>query len=67
MKRLFTLIATIAVALSAAAQTTVFYADREGEKLYFDHYPAVGVEGSRPCVIFAFGGAFARGTKADAG
>ena len=67
MKRLFTLIATIAVALSAAAQTTVFYADREGEELYFDHYPAVGVEGSRPCVIFAFGGAFARGTKADAG
>ena len=67
MKRLFTLIATIAIALTATAQTTVFYADREGEKLYFDHYPAVGVTGSRPCVIFAFGGAFARGTKADAG
>ena len=67
MKRLFTLIATIAIALTATAQTTVFYADREGEKLYFDHYPAVGVTGSRACVIFAFGGAFARGTKADAG
>ena len=67
MKRLFTLLATITVAISAAAQTTHFYADRDGEKLYFDHYPAVGVEGSRPCVIFAFGGAFARGTKADKG
>mgnify|MGYP002508430121 FL=1 len=67
MKRLFTLIATIAITLTTTAQTTVFYADREGEKLYFDHYPAVGVESSRPCVIFAFGGAFARGTKADAG
>lgn len=65
MKRLFTLIATIAVALTAAAQTTHFYADRGDEKLYFDHYPAVGVTGARPCVIFAFGGAFARGTKAD--
>ena len=67
MKRLLTLIATIAIALTATAQTTHFYADREGEKLYFDHYPAIGVEGLRPCVIFAFGGAFARGTKADEG
>lgn len=67
MKRLFTLIATIAVAVSVSAQTTHLYADRDGEKLYFDHYPAVGVTGSRPCVIFAFGGAFARGTRSDAG
>ena len=67
MKRLLTLLAIAVIAISATAQTTHFYADREGEKLYFDHYPAVGVTGSRPCVIFAFGGAFARGTKADAG
>lgn len=67
MKRLFTLFATIAVALTATAQTTHFYAEHQGEKLYFDHYTAVGVEGLRPCVIFAFGGAFARGTKADKG
>ena len=64
---MFTLIATIAVAVSVSAQTTHLYADRDGEKLYFDHYPAVGVTGSRPCVIFAFGGAFARGTRSDAG
>lgn len=67
MKRLFTLFATIAVALTATAQTSHLYAERQGEKLYFDHYTAVGVEGLRPCVIFAFGGAFARGTKADKG
>ena len=65
MKRLFTLIATIAVALTTTAQTTHFSADRGDEKLYFDHYPAVGVTDAHPCVIFAFGGAFARGTKAD--
>ena len=67
MKRLLTLLAIAVIAISATAQTTHFYADREGEKLYFDHYPALNVEGARPCVIFAFGGAFARGTKADAG
>lgn len=64
MKRFLILIVTVAVAFSAAAET-IFYAEKQGEKLYFDHYPAVGVEGSRPCVIFAFGGAFARGTRAD--
>ena len=66
MKKLFTLITFIAaVALTATAQTTHLYAERNGEPLYFDHYAAVGVEGLRPCVIFAFGGAFARGSKAD--
>ena len=60
------LIAAVAVVCSAAAETILF-AEREGEKLYFDHYPAVGVEGKAPCVIFAFGGAFARGTRADEG
>ena len=51
----------------SAAAETILFAEREGEKLYFDHYPAVGVEGKAPCVIFAFGGAFARGTRADKG
>ena len=66
MKRFFMLIAAIAVTFSAVAET-IFYAERDGEKLYFDHYPAVGVRGNAPCVIFAFGGAFARGTRADEG
>ena len=66
MKRFLMFIVTVAVVCSAAAETTLF-AEREGEKLYFDHYPAVGVEGKAPCVIFAFGGAFARGTRADKG
>lgn len=64
MKRLLIFIVTLAVAVSAAAETYL-YAEKEGEKLYLDHYPAVGVVGLRPCVIFAFGGAFARGTRAD--
>ena len=66
MKRFLMFIAAVAVVCSAAAETILF-AEREGEKLYFDHYPAVGVEGKAPCVIFAFGGAFARGTRADKG
>ena len=65
MKRLFTLLATIAITITATAQTTHLYAEQKGEKLHLDHYAAVGVEGLRPCIIFAFGGAFARGTKAD--
>ena len=65
MKKLLTLITLIAATLTATAQTTYLYAERDSEKLHLDHYPAVGVEGLRPCVIFAFGGAFARGTKAD--
>lgn len=64
MKRLLIFIVTLAVAVSATAETYL-YAEKEGEKLYLDHYPAVGVTGLRPCVIFAFGGAFARGTRAD--
>ncbi|MBR7182653.1 MAG: alpha/beta hydrolase [Alistipes sp.] len=64
MKRLLIFIVTLAVAVSATAETYL-YAEKEGEKLYLDHYPAIGVAGLRPCVIFAFGGAFARGTRAD--
>ena len=66
MKRFLMFIAAVAVVCSAVAETILF-AEHEGEKLYFDHYPAVGVEGKAPCVIFAFGGAFARGTRADKG
>ena len=38
----------------------------EGEKpLYLDHYRAEG-EGFHPCVLFAFGGGFSHGNRADA-
>ena len=37
----------------------------EGEQpLYLDHYRAVG-EGAHPCVLFAFGGGFSHGKRAD--
>ena len=39
------------------------YAEKSGEKLYLDHYAAPR-EGLRPCVMFLFGGAFARGDRA---
>lgn len=48
----------------AAERHTLQYAEKNGEKLLLDHYPAVGVEGLRPCVIFAFGGGFVRGDRA---
>lgn len=53
----------IAVSVTAAECRTLQYAEKGGEKLYLDHYPAVGVEGTRPCVIFAFGGGFVRGSR----
>lgn len=65
MRRFLTLFIALACSLSVTAQTTHLFAEKDGEKLYLDHYPAVDVVGSRPCVIFAFGGAFARGTRAD--
>ena len=67
MRRFLTLFIALATFISATAQTTHLFAEKDGEKLYLDHYAAVGVEGLRPCVVFAFGGAFARGTRADEG
>ena len=61
------MVALAATLTVAAGPNTILFAERDGEKLYFDHYPAIGVEGKAPCVIFAFGGAFARGTRADKG
>ena len=48
------------------AQTTpTTYCFAEGEKpLYLDHYRAEG-EGAHPCVLFAFGGGFSHGNRAD--
>lgn len=65
MRRFVTLFIALATFVSVSAQTTHLFAEQEGEKLYLDHYAAENVVGSRPCVIFAFGGAFARGGRAD--
>jgi predicted esterase len=55
---------TTAFMVSAkATKQTFLYAEKSGEKLYLDHYAAPR-EGLRPCVIFLFGGAFARGDRA---
>ena len=67
MRIILTLFLALASFVSATAQTTHLYAERGGEKLYLDHYEAVNTQGARPCVVFAFGGAFARGTRADEG
>ena len=65
MRRFLTLFIALSCCFLVSAQTTHLYAIKDGEQLHLDHYAAVEVEGPRPCVIFAFGGAFARGTRAD--
>ena len=66
MKR-FILFATLIftmTTLSAQTKPTT-YCFVEGEKpLYLDHYRAEG-EGLHPCVLFAFGGGFSHGNRAD--
>lgn len=66
MKRLLlfvTLILTMATTMAQTKPTT--YCFVEGEKpLYIDHYRAEG-EGAHPCVLFAFGGGFSHGNRAD--
>lgn len=53
-----------ATTMAQSQPATYEYADRNGEKLYLDHYVAKNVEGIRPCVVFAFGGGFVRGDRA---
>ncbi len=66
MKRVLlfaTLILTMATLSAQTKPTTYCFA--EGEKpLYLDHYRAEG-EGAHPCVLFAFGGGFSHGNRAD--
>ena len=58
-----TLIFTMATTMAQTKPTT--YCFVEGEKpLYLDHYRAEG-EGAHPCVLFAFGGGFSHGNRAD--
>ena len=67
MKRFFTfLILTMATMTTMALPTPTTHCFVEGEKpLYLDHYRAEG-EGFHPCVLFAFGGGFSHGNRADA-
>ncbi len=59
------LVALLLSCATAMAQPKTYqFADRDGEKLYLDHYVAPNVTGERPCVIFAFGGGFVRGNRA---
>ena len=55
---------TMATTMALPAPATHCF--MEGEKpLYLDHYRAEG-EGFHPCVLFAFGGGFSHGNRADA-
>ena len=64
MHRYLLLLISIMATLTTMAQpTTLCYV--EGEKpLYLDHYRAEG-EGAHPCLLFAFGGGFSHGSRAD--
>ena len=66
MKRLLLFVTLIFTMATLSAQTKpTTYCFVEGEKpLYLDHYRAEG-EGAHPCVLFAFGGGFSHGNRAD--
>ena len=56
-------IMAMATTMAQTAPTTHCFAEGE-QPLYLDHYRAEG-EGAHPCVIFAFGGGFSHGNRAD--
>ena len=66
MKRLLVLLISIMAITTTMAQITpTTHCFVEGnEPLYLDHYRAEG-EGAHPCVLFAFGGGFSHGNRAD--
>ena len=66
MKRLALFFISIMAMTTTMAQITpTTYCFVEGEQpLYLDHYGAEG-EGAHPCVLFAFGGGFSHGNRAD--
>lgn len=67
MKRLFLiaiLIITTATVMAQPTPTTHCFVEGE-EPLFLDHYRAEGGR-FRPCVLFAFGGGFSHGDRADA-
>ena len=66
MKRVFLFsIFVMMIATMTAQNRPTTYCFVEGEEpLYFDHYRAEG-EGKHPCLLFAFGGGFSHGNRAD--
>ncbi len=44
-------------------KNTYQFAVRENQNMFLDRYSPVGNEEKTPCIIFVFGGAFARGTR----
>jgi pimeloyl-ACP methyl ester carboxylesterase len=66
MKRLFIFsIFVMMIATMTAQNKPTTYCFVEGEEpLYLDHYRAEG-EGKHPCMLFAFGGGFSHGNRAD--
>ena len=67
MKRYFLFsIFVMVIATGTAQMKPTTYCFVEGEEpLYLDHYRAEG-EGKHPCLLFAFGGGFSHGDRADA-
>lgn len=65
-KTILTLLLSLLIVGTASAATpekkSYLYAEKDGQSLYLDHYISP-VEGQRGCVIFLFGGAFARGVR----
>lgn len=70
-KRALFLFALLAVVMSMMSQPsyadqpdkhTYLYAVKDVDSLYLDHYVAP-VDGKRPCVLFVFGGGFAKGNR----
>ena len=57
------LLFTMATTMALPKPTTHCFVEGE-EPLYLDHYRAEG-EGFHPCVLFAFGGGFSHGNRAD--
>ena len=66
MKRTLIFLISIFTMATLTAQTkpTTYCYVEGAESLYLDHYRAEG-EGLHPCVLFAFGGGFSHGNRAD--
>lgn len=71
MKKLTLILLTLLAGLSATAQETYRYAERDTLSLYLDIYrPAAGAETTyqgiaKPTILYVFGGGFLMGTRSD--
>ena len=66
MKRifLFSIFVMMIATMTAQNKPTTYCFVEGNEPLYLDHYRAEG-EGKHPCLLFAFGGGFSHGNRAD--